>query len=213
MSFSVREPADSRSVATFIKLSSNWPHSQLLSREDAPMALPKFPQRSQVQQTGRVLPHHLCLIGGGKACQRFFHSRDALRPRRIVMRIVGAEQDALRTPASDRFADQRVFRLYRPMEMFKVIEWMLFWAIQMRLRSLEHFSEFLTLFEAVEQVKRVADVAFFQDELEIGKAVEHPAVDNPRDRDHVLERMSQHPPDNRIVGLLRRGSKNTCGAI
>src|SRR5579863_179655 len=82
---------------------------------------------------------------------------------------------------------------------------------QMHARTIEQLAELATLLQAVEEIRRVADVALLQNELEVGKAIEQAAVNDPRDRDHVLEGMSQHPP-NRVV-RRKRTALRPSGAI
>src|SRR5216683_4713315 len=99
------------------------------------------------------------------------------------------------------------------MEMLKVLERVLLRPTQMHSRAMYQLAEFPSLLEAVEQVERVANVALFENEFEIRKVVEQSAVNDPRDRNHVFERMSQHPPDRVIRQTLfcLRAAENARG--
>src|SRR5579863_2794108 len=83
--------------------------SQIPSPMNSRYCARQIDQASEMKQPACVLPHDLRLIVSRKADERLLHPGDALRPRRVRMGIVGAEQDAFGAPALDHLANERVF--------------------------------------------------------------------------------------------------------
>src|SRR5579864_3644635 len=105
-----------------------------------------------MHQSHRITSEYFGLFLRRISRERFFHLFDALRPWRVRVRIIGAEENPLGAPSAYRFRNQRVLRLDRPMKMRQVLGGMFPGTAQMGARAEQQFAELPSRFHAIEEV-------------------------------------------------------------